>query len=617
MYEIKTVTSLNDDIKLVIWDLDDTFWKGTISEGNVELIESNINFVKQLVDRGIMNSICSKNDFTKVKEYLEKANLWNYFIFPQISWNPKGLMVKEILKNTQFRAQNTLFVDDNHMNLEEVKYYNPDIYLASPDSISNLISNIYFIGKNDNGNKRLKQYKNLESRSENRQNFGSNYEFLVSSNICVQIIYDCIPYCDRICELICRANQLNFTKKRIDEQELMQIIENPDIETACVQVRDSYGDYGIVGFYAMENNKLLHFVFSCRVLNLGVEQWIYSRLHFPNIDVIGAVAVEINKYDYPDWINQGERFEARDSSNIILHGHVKCLIKGGCDLTQLNHYLAYKNIDVDAEFNFVSNTGYAIHNEHSEILRVSDTINEEEKEFLFNNIIFYDKNIFKTKIFDAGYNIVVYSVLMDYTQALYRYKNNEKIIVAYGDFGLPLTSKENWALIEKLSDGKTTSVFLEWFANNFEYIGPISEQRFVENLQWIRNNVSKNTLIVFINGCEINLEHKWESDRYLRHGKMNFILDEFVKKNDNVRLIDVRKYVCTADDVVDSIRHYKRKHYARFAVELVNIIQGEFGVYRRSDLVKVVKKTYRNVKHYIKKAIPSNVLKFCINSRKK
>ena len=49
-------------IKLVIWDLDDTFWKGTISEEPVEQISRNIKLVRDLTDRGIVNTICSKND---------------------------------------------------------------------------------------------------------------------------------------------------------------------------------------------------------------------------------------------------------------------------------------------------------------------------------------------------------------------------------------------------------------------------------------------------------------------------------------------------------------------------------------------------------------------------
>ena len=52
----------DENIKLVIWDLDETFWEGTLSEGGGVAIEANIACVRQPVDRGIMNAISSKND---------------------------------------------------------------------------------------------------------------------------------------------------------------------------------------------------------------------------------------------------------------------------------------------------------------------------------------------------------------------------------------------------------------------------------------------------------------------------------------------------------------------------------------------------------------------------
>ena len=51
---------INSKVKLVIWDLDETFWKGTLSEGKVQKVDKNFNIVKSLIDRGIMCSIVSK-----------------------------------------------------------------------------------------------------------------------------------------------------------------------------------------------------------------------------------------------------------------------------------------------------------------------------------------------------------------------------------------------------------------------------------------------------------------------------------------------------------------------------------------------------------------------------
>lgn len=55
-------------IKIVIWDLDETFWKGTFSEENIIAIPENIQLVKDLTDMGIVNAVCSKNDSEPVEK---------------------------------------------------------------------------------------------------------------------------------------------------------------------------------------------------------------------------------------------------------------------------------------------------------------------------------------------------------------------------------------------------------------------------------------------------------------------------------------------------------------------------------------------------------------------
>lgn len=75
-------------IKLVIWDLDETFWKGTIDDGDNPVIpESHIQLIHELTDHGIVNSICSKNDKNKVKAILDEKGIWDLFVFPSVDWN--------------------------------------------------------------------------------------------------------------------------------------------------------------------------------------------------------------------------------------------------------------------------------------------------------------------------------------------------------------------------------------------------------------------------------------------------------------------------------------------------------------------------------------------------
>ena len=81
---------LRNAVKLVVWDLDDTFWKGVLSEEAVTPVTENIDLVKRLAARGIISSICSKNDRDPVINELQKLGVWDYFVLPSISFQPKG-----------------------------------------------------------------------------------------------------------------------------------------------------------------------------------------------------------------------------------------------------------------------------------------------------------------------------------------------------------------------------------------------------------------------------------------------------------------------------------------------------------------------------------------------
>ena len=103
---------LSSPIKLVIWDLDDTLWSGTLSEGPVELTDVRCQLVRALDRRGIVNSICSKNDEAAARRRLEEADLWEEFVFARIDWTAKGPRISNLIDDVQLRAENVLFIDD-------------------------------------------------------------------------------------------------------------------------------------------------------------------------------------------------------------------------------------------------------------------------------------------------------------------------------------------------------------------------------------------------------------------------------------------------------------------------------------------------------------------------
>ncbi len=201
-------------VKLVIWDLDCTFWDGTLSEEGITQRPENHAIVRELWRRGIMSSICSKNDLEQVRDVLMDEELWDQFVFAKVAWRPKGEMIAQTIEEMNLRPVNVLFIDDNPQNLEEAKFFNPGLQVAHPDVLPELLGWPALKGKDDGGLSRWHQYRQLEQKVIDQGEFtaGSNEDFLRQCDIRIRLEHDCASRFDRLLEMIERTNQLNFTK---------------------------------------------------------------------------------------------------------------------------------------------------------------------------------------------------------------------------------------------------------------------------------------------------------------------------------------------------------------------------------------------------------------------
>jgi FkbH-like protein len=335
---------LANQLKLVIWDLDETFWHGTLSEEAITLSDRNVEIVKELCRRGILSSICSKNNFEDVRKVLEEHALWDYFVFPIIAFEAKGRAIASMIEQAGLRPDNCLFIDDNPLNLSEASYFAPSLMTALPEDIlPPLLALPQAKGKSDPEMTRLQQYKNLEKKVADRETTElDNSAFLRSCDIKISIDLDVESEFDRVVELINRSNQLNYTKKRLETPEARAEFRDSlnafGAHAGLIRAHDAYGDYGIIGFFHLFNraggNTLQHFVFSCRTMNMGIEQFIYEKLNSPRIEVVGPVSNPIVAFDSVDWISL---VEAGDLGAGMTAGK-KLLLLGGCDLLQVANY---------------------------------------------------------------------------------------------------------------------------------------------------------------------------------------------------------------------------------------------------------------------------------------
>ncbi len=340
-----------DDVRLVVWDLDETFWRGTLTEGGIEeYIKSHHDLIVRLAQRGILSSICSKNDHGSVKQILSEREIWEYFVFPSVDWTQKGPRLQKIIDLVKLRPQTVLFIDDNPSNRAEALSFVPELRVAGPEAIAELIAAADDLGKHDGELSRLKQYKMLENRYSDELSLGDdNLAFLRNSDIQVHFEYDVVPHMERIIELINRTNQLNFTKRRLSEAseeamaDILSKLNSQWYQAMLIRVADKYGDYGYVGFVlrsiadASGPGTIEHFCFSCRTLGMEVERWVYNKIGRPQITIAGPVVTDLLEEKEIDWINLASELTARSAA---IPSTPEVRLVGSCEIDALSQYFA-------------------------------------------------------------------------------------------------------------------------------------------------------------------------------------------------------------------------------------------------------------------------------------
>ena len=561
--------------KLIIWDLDETLWSGTLSEGGIEFKPEVLSFIEELVTKGIMNSICSKNEGTdRVKEeFLNRGyqKFWDLFVFPSINWLPKGERVKSIIKSMNLRAENVIFIDDNSSNIGEVKFYSPDIMTATVEQIPKMMEELYLVNDYDFEHTRLKQYKILETKALAQKEI-SNEEFLRESDIRICFKNDCLENIDRIKKLISRTNQLNFTKFR--DENIEDTIKNTD--SSYIIAEDKYGNYGICGFYSLDkkNNKLVHFLFSCRIMNMGIEQFVYSYLESPELEIRGEVASKLE--GKPDWIRVEEDLRI-ENSKPKEKNNINILFKGPCDLYSS---LSYINSDcnIDTEFPYWNKSlVYILAHTHTAFIEQTHKFSKEKLADLSRRFPFPNQDEFKSGFFDKKYNLIFLSLLTVTHSGLYINKSDGSYAM-FGYADCDITDENNWEKILAPIPAEARAMnimMLKEFKKDYVFAGNPPVDTVIKNLKYIKDNTKAD--IVLILGSEIPTDKTLAG--YENMAERHKILNRAVRENfkNQMEFIELTDFIKNDEDYIECINHFSRRVYAELAEKIIDIANKKLG----------------------------------------
>ena len=276
-------------VKCVAWDLDNTLWDGILGEDGIDgvtLRPQTAEVIRQLDERGILNTVCSKNDEALAIAALEKFGLRDYFLYPKINWKPKSGNLQEVSKLLNINIDTFAFVDDSAFERAEVGLTLGCVRVYADSEAESLLARPELDVPVTADSKKRRAFYMAEAKRRDaftESDSGDYKSFILSCGFVIDIApCKTAQDIDRCHELLMRTNQLNASTNRIPADEFHAIAEDPERLVLRVKCVDRYGEYGTVGclILDMRGETLLctDFVISCRVAKKKVESAVIMHL---------------------------------------------------------------------------------------------------------------------------------------------------------------------------------------------------------------------------------------------------------------------------------------------------------------------------------------------------
>ena len=272
--------------KVVIWDLDETLWTGVLVEDGVDGVRVRPEAaaaIRMLDERGVLQSIASKNNAPEALEALKTFGLADYFLHPQIHWNPKSGSIATLAKALNLGVDSFVFIDDQPFERGEVEAAHPTVRTLPHTEVGALAVHPWFdLPVTPESRQRRALYREEAHRTEAFETAGADYaSFLRASELKLSVEPLSPADVERVFELSQRTNQLNFNGRKYSRETVQALLSAKTGEVGLtLRCGDRFGDYGLIGFVVADLGAGLvsEFFMSCRVQRKRVEQAFFAWL---------------------------------------------------------------------------------------------------------------------------------------------------------------------------------------------------------------------------------------------------------------------------------------------------------------------------------------------------
>ena len=285
--------------KVLIFDCDNTLWKGILGEEGFEGIKMSANdreglpyhevqnLASALSKKGVIIGLCSKNNPEDVDQVLlhhrDMALSEKDISIKKVNWVDKVTNLKEIANELNIGTDSIVYVDDSDFEINYIKTMIPEITVIKvpeikyeyPSLIRNAFRYFYSSGDTKEDYNKTGMYRQGNLRTKEKKCFPSIEEYLQSLNLNLSVYINDLNIVERMAQLTQKTNQFNLTTKRYTEAQIKNLISSNNHLIVAIDARDRFGDSGITALSIIklgkETAELDTFLMSCRILGRNIE----------------------------------------------------------------------------------------------------------------------------------------------------------------------------------------------------------------------------------------------------------------------------------------------------------------------------------------------------------
>jgi len=310
--------------KVLIFDCDNTLWKGILGEDGFDGIEMSHTTDKgaifqevqylalELNKRGGILGLCSKNnpqDVDKViTQHPDMVIRDKHIATKRVNWNDKVSNLKEIAKELNIGLDSLVFVEDSSFEVNYVREQLPQVtVLQVPEQLHQYremlrdhMALFYVISESEEDAKRSEMYKAQKWRESEQSKFRNLEDYLESLDLQITLYVDNISFVPRISQLTQKTNQFNLTTKRCTEMDIKNYIESDSHKVFAFEAKDKYGSYGLTGLCIVKLDRKLStaevdtLLMSCRVIGRNIEYAFFNFI----IDYLNKLGMKTVNAEY-------------------------------------------------------------------------------------------------------------------------------------------------------------------------------------------------------------------------------------------------------------------------------------------------------------------------------